>query len=345
MFSSPKKPGRDIAQRLVSGHVALQAYWALKHAGVLDVMLEEEVAAEGLDPRAYADRTRLAPEILDALINYAARAGLLSIKDGRAFLTADGRALMEENGVLEMVRAYSGVLDVLEHLLVRLKTLHPGNSRRFEAAVEAQSQRWLPEVYPAIEELIVKHRFTHLLDIDCGSGDLLIRMAKASNQIVGVGVGSDGPLVRKANAAITTQGLEKRFIAVTANSLDALTETKQVFDRVGISQQLWREIDCILAANFLGEATSLNRDLVIKTLAGVARNFPHAHLLLAEPTIGPKFDKNYYASELALVLQLTRQSLWTADIWRNTITLAGLKVVAETSLATDGLTLFLCTTP
>lgn len=344
MFSSAKSKTREAAQRLISGHVALLAYWALKHAGVLDAMTRDPAAATGLDVREFAREARLSPEVLEALLAYLASADLVALRDGRALLTLEGRALLEhENGVLELIASYQGVLDIVEHFLVRLKI--PGTvaaTRRSDSAALAQHQRWLGEVYPALAERVVKQKFTHLLDLACGAADLLIHLARVSTQIVGVGVANDGSLVRKANAAISAAGLEKRFIAVTANPLEVLTETKRVFDRIGISQQLWHEIDCILACNVLGEATALDRAAIVKALAALPRNFPHSRLLLAEPCAGAKFDKNYYAPELALLLQLSRSTLWTAEQWRSVLAAAKLTVRAETSFITDGLTVFLC---
>jgi len=341
MFGSQKIKSRDVAQRLISGHVALMAYWALKHAGVLEAMLRDETAAVGLEPQAFAESAKLSPAVLEALLRYMAQAGLVLSRDGRAFLTAEGRALVEqENGVLELVRSYSGVMEILEHLLVGLKTATPGAVRRYDAANDAQHQRWLPEVYPALETLVLKLKLTHLLDVACGTGELLKRLAKRNNKIVGVGIGNDGAQVRRANQMISAAALEKRLIAVTASPIETLMQTQKVFERIGISQQLWEEIDAVLIPYTLGETTGLNREVIVKTLAKAARNFPKAKLVLIEPCMGARFDKNYYAPEWSLLLSLVHTPLWPVEEWRSAIREAGLRLVNEVPLVTDGTTVF-----
>ena len=65
----------------------------------------------------------MAPDVLKALLDYLATTGLLVFKEKQASLTAEGAALLEhEDGLLELLRSYEPVLDLVEHLLARLKT-------------------------------------------------------------------------------------------------------------------------------------------------------------------------------------------------------------------------------
>ena len=101
--------------------------------------------------------------------------------------------------------------------------------------------------------MLTSHKLEHILDLNCGAGDLLIYLATRLRQIVGVGIGADGFLVRRGNQAITAGDLEKRLIQVPANPVDVCVDTKRVFDRIGITTQLWGELDCILATNLFAE--------------------------------------------------------------------------------------------
>ena len=74
----------------------------------------------------------------------------------------------------------------------------------------------------------------------------------------------------------------------------------------------------------------------------MGRNFPKAHLLLIEPTLSPRFEKNYYAPELALLLRLCNSSPWRPEQWREVIEKSKLRLVEEVPLATEGLTIFCC---
>jgi len=150
MFSnSRKKQAHQTAQRLLTGHTSLLAFWALKHAQVLAAMQQPDAGnGLGIDPQALALAKNMSPEILAALCQYLAQQEILvrvsGVKGGgdRYKLSEVGNALLEfEDGTLEHLRSYQGVLDVLEHLLARLKTYGHGLNRKAEIYQAAQAQR------------------------------------------------------------------------------------------------------------------------------------------------------------------------------------------------------------
>jgi len=362
MFSIARKQAQQRAREFLSGHCTLVAWWTLRHAGVFEAMLKSQSEkGEGLDPLVYATRTSMAPEILQALLDYLATGGLVGMKKDGAHLTSDGRALLEhEDAVLELVRAYQPVLDMTEHLLARLKTYAPaginGGSagggaggagggasvlRKSEYLVESQAKRYATEVYPAVADLVAKYRLAHVLDICCGAGGLLVHVAKTHKRVVGVGIGADGIAVRRANAAITAADLEKRLIAVTASPFDVCIDTQHTFDRIGVSRQLWKEINGIVATNLFSEHAARPEDIA-RTLAAIPRNFPTATLLLIEPVASALFDRNYYAPELTLLLSLARATPWPPEKWRAALAQARYRLLHETPLTTDGLNIFVC---
>jgi hypothetical protein len=118
-------------------------------------------------------------------------------------------------------------------------------------------------------------------------------------------------------------------------------DTQRTFDRIGLSRQLWKELDGLIAVNLFSEFTGKPEDLT-RILAAIPRNFPSGTLLLAEPVMSPKLETNYFASELKLLLKLARSPILTGDAWRQIVGAARLKVVGETMLNTDGLALFVC---
>jgi predicted transcriptional regulator len=351
MFSNSRKLAQHTAQRLIAGHTTLLVWWALKHAGVFDGMQKlaaDSAGSEGLDPLVYATRANMAPDVLKALLDYLATTGLLTYTNQQAALTPEGAALLEhEDSLLELLRSYEPVLDLVEHLLARLKTPAAASTlRKTESVAHAQSQRYAAEVYPAVAALLDKHNRRHVLDLTCGSADLLLHLAQQIPMLVGVGLGADGFLVRRGNDAINAAALDKRLIAVTANPVDACLNTQRVFDRIGISRQLWGELDCLLATHLAGEPGARDAEAglggVVKMLAAIPKNFPKAHLLLIEPTASARFDKNYYAPELALAMRLCNAAPWTIDQWRQAITQSKLTLLEEVPLTTEGITLFLC---
>jgi hypothetical protein len=341
MFSRSKTVAQETAHKLVSGHMSLLAYWALRHAGVIGAMLAE--GKGGVDVGAFAARTNMSPEVLFSLLEYLASTGLATVTEGRATLSAMGRALREhEDGVLEMVRAYQPVLSAVEHLLARLKTYGGNISRKPEALLESQTVRYAADVYPALEKAILKSGATHVLDLNCGTGELLIRLGKATKNLAGVGVGGDGLSVRKANEAVTRAGFEKRFIAVAGTPMDVCMETREAFERLGISTAFWESVDCVVATGVFGELAGRDSATVIAALARIPRIFPNAAVILAEACDDPKRDETYYAAEMNLLLGITRHMLLPVQQWRDMLKVAGLRIAGETALATDALTLFMC---
>ena len=283
IFSRSKTAGRETAQRLIAGHTTLTAYWALRHAGVLNAML---AAPEGIDPARHAASANMSAEVLSALLAYLAKNELVEFKGERARLTAAGRALREnEDGVLEFLRAYQPVLHSVEHLLARLKTYGNGLSRRAESILESQVARYSEEVYPALQRAVIAAKATHVLDLNSGTGELLVRLAKATRDVAGVGVCADGPAVRRSNDTITAQGLEKRLIAVVGNGIEVCSDTRDTFERLGISTSFWEKVDCIVACNVFAELAGRDAASAIAALARIPRAFPRATLIIAEPTL------------------------------------------------------------
>ncbi|HVS70333.1 MAG TPA: hypothetical protein VHQ47_03675 [Phycisphaerae bacterium] len=345
MFANTRKLAQQTSQRLITGHCALVAWSTLKHAGVLDAVAD--VGAEGLDAKVHAVRRNMAPDILAALFDYLTAAGLIAITGNRASFTAEGRALFDhDDGVLDLIRAYQPSLAAAEHLLAKLKTpvADGGGMRKSEALLESRARRQGPELYPAIEALIREHRFSHLLDVQCGTGELLLAMAKKIRGVVGVGIGADDAACHRANTAFSEASMEKRLIAVPGAAADVLGDTRRSFERIGISKQLWRDLDLVILSMLFSD-TVREADSVSALLAGARRHFPRAGLLLIEPVESPRLAKNYHAPELALLLRLTRTALWTVEQWREVLAKARLPITAEVPLNVDGLTLFLSKPP
>jgi SAM-dependent methyltransferase len=359
MFSMARKQAQQLARQYMAGHCTLIAWWTLRHAGVLEEMLKgQEERREGLDPLVHATRTNMEPEVLRALLNYLATAGLVAFKKDGARFTGDGKALFEhEDAMLELVRAYQPLLDMAEHLLARLKTYAPaglngggGNGgggggpsvmRRAEYLVDSQARRYAGEVYPAVAELVAKYKLAHLLDIGCGAGDLLVHVARRHKAVVGVGIGGDGLTVRRANAAIAAADLESRLIAVTASPFDVCVETQHTFDRIGVSRQLWKSIQGVIAVGLFSELTGHPEDIG-RVLGALPRNFPGATLLLTEAVMSARWERSYCAAELSLLMGLARALPWAVEKWREALGKAKYKVVQEVGLNTDGLTIFVC---
>jgi hypothetical protein len=80
----------------------------------------------------------------------------------------------------------------------------------------------------------------------------------------------------------------------------------------------------------------------VRTLEKLLKSFPGAVLMLIEPVASARLERNYYAAEQMLLMKLAGTMPWSVEKWRATLEAAGLAMVQEVSLTTDGLTIFLC---
>jgi hypothetical protein len=288
----------------------------------------------------------MAPDVLAALLDYLADHELLT-RAGRGYVLAPaGEALLEyEEGTLDQVRAYQPVLQALEHLLARLKMYGGAVARRADIATAATVARYEREVYPAVREQLAAAGVAQVLDLCGGSGDLLCYLAQQRRELIGVGISSEVPLARQANALIDKQKLDKRLIAIPADPVDVCTNTGPTFERIGVSRPLWEKFDGLLAIGFLGGSGGPERPGPAELLRALAENFPYARLVVGEPCVGAELEQNYDAPEQRLLARLSHAEPRSAEAWMSMLTAAGYAVQQTQTLATDGLTLFVCAAP
>ena len=268
MFSSTRKQAQQIARQFLTGHCGLVAWWTLRHAGVLEAIAAAQAeGGKGFDPAAHAGRTNMSQEILVALLDYLSQAGLVAFKKEGVVMTTDGQALFEyEDGVLELIRAYQPVLDMAEHLLRGSRVTVRATGARRGACIGRRNICWIRSKALSGGGLSGGggHGGEHRLRSfgyhvrDGGSFDACGQRHK---RVVGVGIGGDGFAVRRANEAIAKADLEKRLIAVTASPVDVCANTERTFDRIGISRQLWKEINCVMASHFFSEYAARRRGM------------------------------------------------------------------------------------
>lgn len=331
-----KKAARDLAAQLVAGHTTLQAIWSLAHAGVFDAIAE---APDGLDPATHAQATGLSPDVLTALLDYLAQRNLLEKSADRYRLTPAIAAMLDyESPALEQLHAHQPTLLVMERLLANLRVT--STPRKSEAAISAHTNRYAADIYPAIAAAISRASGTHVLDLHTDGGQLLTHLAAASKKIAGVGVSSDGTLVRQANDLIADKRLEKRLIAVPASPVEVALNPREAFARTGITPALWEKFDIILLPRLLSELLTADRPRAIAALRALPAAFPKAAILILEQSAGDP-AAHPFAPEQDLLLRLSGAPVHTPAQWRDLLTQSNLKIKEETPLP-EALTLWRC---
>lgn len=336
LFGSPKrKQAEQTAERLISGHLTLHAIWALSHAKVFEAMRQKPVM-----PLTYALQTKLSVEVLTALLEYLRQRGILSRSKEGFSLTPEGEALLDfELGPLEFVNAYQPVTSSLEHLLANLKKPGSGTAPRRDALAAAHAKRFSEELYPAILDILRQEKVSHLLDLNCGAGDLILHVAQAERSVVGVGIGGDGVLVRQANEKINAAGYDRRFLAVAANIIEVCLSPRKHLERIGVSQQLWERFEAVVLVDALTEVAAEDPERVTQALTNLARFFHKSRLILVEQSADAR-SASPCEAEIALLTRLSGLAPLTKDQWREHFKTAGYELLSSSGSLAGGMTIY-----
>lgn len=333
--SAKRKQAAHAAEHMISGYLTLQAVWSLAHAKVFDAMRQKPVM-----PLTFALQTKLSVEVLTALLDYLRQRGLLLRSKEGYSLTAEGQALLDyEFGNLEFVRAHQPITVSLEHLLANLKKTGAGVSVRRDVLAASHAMRFGEELYPAIMAILKENHVTHLLDLNCGAGDFILHAAHAERSIVGVGIGSDGMLVRQANERINAAGYDRRFLAVAANVAEVCNSPRRHLERIGISQQLWERFDAIVMIDAFSELAAEDEQRVAQALTGLAKFFYKSTLILIEPAADA--PRNAFCDpEFSLLTRMSGLAPLKVDQWQHHFDTAGYRLVSKSAPLAGGMQIF-----
>lgn len=319
LFGSPKrKQASHLAEHLISGHMTLQAVWALSHAKIFEAMRQKPV-----QPLTFALQTKLSVEVLTALLEYLRQRDLLTRSKEGYSLTPEGEALLDyELGQLEWVNAYQPATASLEHLLANLKKPGAAVAPRRDVLAASHAMRYSDSLFPALIDILKSNKVTHLLDLNCGAGDFILYAAQEDRNLVGVGIGGDGLLVRQANERINAAGFDRRFLAVPASVAEVCIAPRRHLERIGVSQQLWERFNMIVLMDALTEIAADDPERVTQALTGLAKFFPKTPLLLIESSSDPA-QSSCCAPETALLTRLSGLAPLTKEQWQKHFTAAG----------------------
>lgn len=331
MFTAGKrKEARLVTEQLTAGYVAMHAFWALFHSGVLIPMMDGPVA-----PAEFAARSNMSAEILTALIEYLTEQGLLEAVEGGYTLAGPGRQLMEHAGTLELVRGHQGVLFMLEHLLAQLKTYGQGVQRRPDVVSRAQAMRWRLEVFPAIERAVQKARAKVVLDVGCNSGELLTFLAKKRPRVTGLGLCESGLLARLANESFIREKMNNRVRATVGPFADFRLQPLATLQHTDFPAAVWRRTDCMVLCDAFAEVTP-RPEAASVFMKKLAASFPRAAFVVGMPCANEAFAAQTSGPELDLLLRLTQRTLLPEAEWETAFAMAGLEVRQHARLHTDG---------
>jgi len=204
-------------------HLA-QAVATLHELNILDALAERPATADAL-----AQRYRLDPTVVRGVLEYVAARTDVVRKKGRAF-TATRRYGTEARFLLDL---YVGAFrpnamrlrDVLRNPRVGATAIDRArHARTFERVIGSRES-------PMVA-LIGSLELRQVLDLGCGSGDLLVQMGKADRRFTGWGMEMNPALCKVARARVRAARLARRIRVIEGDVRRIGTLPKTVRQRV-----------------------------------------------------------------------------------------------------------------
>jgi len=153
-------------------------------------------------------------------------------------------------------------------------------------AASAETEKWLP--YPLISHQIKKHGYKNILDIGCGSCDLLVKFCEMNSEISCYGIDISEDALKAAKETIDkhkmTARIKTQLIDFTKQPLRINNWEPEVITFMFVLHEL---------------VAKLGEEALIKSLKGLGAKFPGCHLAICELIRLPNIELRKKPSLLA----------------------------------------------
>jgi SAM-dependent methyltransferase len=297
---------------LVHGFAITNVFASLEMAGVLD-----DLGAEGVRPGRPHSHGPDADALLEASLRYLERRGLVE-EDGGVFRLSElGRVVARDRGYL--VWAAGGYGEPLHHLDAfilgsqRYGTDHPRDGRWVAGGAALLGRQ---DVVPHAMKLLERVSFDRALDLGCGNARFLLAVCQRFGA-GGAGIDLSPEACEEAVKAVRAAGMTDRVQIVEGDAFDV--------DRMPSVA----ETQLVITFFLLHEISSVSRAALVDFLSRLSARLPAgAHLLTAEvvPPEGDGATAQRFTPEFDFVHAMMRQSLMSADAWREALKDGGFEV-------------------
>jgi len=309
------------------GYIAFHCLFGLSEVGFFD-----DLAARGtLDLNAYATEKQLNYDALDAVARYLYGLGILD-RVGRGEYRQGVSILEQDLATVEMFYAYDPLFHDLTSVL-RQEKVYGKDIHRFpglDARATAKICRSFS--YPRIIELIEKKGALNVLDLGCGSAEILIQLCKRNPGAKGYGIDIEPDAVKCAQKRIDEEGLADRIRIATGDILNL--DQSALLNSLAVD-----EVDLVLSAAVFHEFAFDGVRNLIAALEGVKRKFNGVALMLSEALEQPDDslrENPSFVLEHHLFHRLSLQGIASLDLWRSAFGKAGYQIEEESSLGPGG---------
>jgi len=321
--------------RLVNDTILAQILFALWDCG----FYEYSLANERFDEKVAAETLGLDAGILHWLLHHLAGRGLLEEQDGKLGLTARGRSLSHamNRGTFDLyVGGYGALLGNLAGLLRGdLRPGCPELARSGRHVGQGSEELAAVRVVPAVSKLLPAHGRRYLLDLGCGTGGMLMQLARIDEDLRGVGVDMSADALAQARRNAEAWKLADRLQFVRAEiGRDALS----------IEEDTAANVDAVSAMYMLHEFGRDGHAGILKVLGEIRERFPGRLFIFTEclPPDTAEMSTNppstFSQLDYFTIHPLSGQGLpLPRDEWESLLEEAGIKLVDVKMLGWIGL--------
>lgn len=295
----------------VHGFAITNVFASLEMAGLLD-----DLGGDGVQPGRTHRNSDDGDSLLEASLRYLGRRGLVVEEGGVFRLSEQGRAVARDRGYL--VWAAGGYGEPLHHIdqfilgRKRYGDDHPRDGRWVAGGAALLGRQ---DVVPHAMRLLERVPFERALDLGCGNARFLLAVCQRFGGS-GTGIDLSPAACEAAREAVDAAALGDRVSVMEGDAFDV----DRMPDLAGTQ--------LIITFFLLHEISSVSRAALVDFLRKLASRLPAgAHLLTAEVVPPEEGDPTQrFTPEFDYVHAMMRQSLMTAEQWREALRDGGFEV-------------------
>jgi hypothetical protein len=318
----------------VRGHVTFECMAALHASGLLETLLE----GRSISLPADAIRRRLEPAVVDAILRYLYGLGIVH---RTALDEYKWESSIQEQDIakLEMLMAYRPMFYHLPAMVAGRKQYGNGIARIAELDVQASARIGANFCYPEVIEKVRSLGARCMVDLGCGSAELLIRACRSIAGVTAIGIDCAEEAVRFAGKRVQEAGLSER-ISLMRGDILKLPEVATVSPLA----ERRRSVDLVLSTLVFHEFAYPNLSRLIDALRATRTVFPDALLMLFETQERSDDELRKHptsALEHHLFHRLSCQGIASAGKWRPVFEETGYRIDEEQFTPMGGMLILL----
>jgi len=311
--------GQDDLFRLAKGYYTIRVLLAAWRLG----LLERAAAGEELDAQAVADAQGVDVGLVRPLLDYLVVRGFVEIAaPGRYRMSDRGRAAIPFYGYLStLVGAYEPVFTRLEDLVTGRLAYGRDIVRSHEEmtrGLTALEDRLMGPVIDAIRDTGARR----VMDLGCGSAQMLARICHLGDGIQGVGVDRNVDSCAVARETVEREGLQDRLVIVQSDAGDLASLPADAVAGVDMVTVMFLLHEILRQRGREGTVALLGE---IARLVGIG-----GHLVVVEVsgTAVPTYQEDLlFVPEYELLHEYTNQRLASRPEWEAMVNEAGMRVL------------------